>query len=130
MGSEEDGEDVLVLDLGGRSTELSWQKEGVCRGCSLPFGAVNLTSSFLSSLSEGNLSRVKEFVYELLDKQSGLLPGEKRRKFIGLGGTVTTLVALSLNLRQYNPEQVHRYCLSKAEVEKWEQFFYILHGRK
>ena len=123
MGSDEDEEDVLVLDLGGRSTELSWQEKGVCRGCSLPFGAVNLTSSFLFSLSEENIQRVKEFVYELLDKQSGLLPGKKRRKLLGLGGTVTTLAALSLNLRQYNPEQVHRYCLSRAEVKKWGQFF-------
>ena len=37
---------VLVLDLGGQSTELSWEKN-IFRGCGLPFGAVNMRDRFL-----------------------------------------------------------------------------------
>jgi len=123
MGPEGKKEDLLVLDLGGRSTELSWQEQGIYNGFSLPFGAVNMQDRFLFSLSVENAQKVKEFVHGLLNEQAGLLPVTKKRELVGLGGTVTTLAALSLRQRIYNPEQVHRYHLSKGEIKKWERIF-------
>lgn len=127
---ESNEEDVLVLDLGGRSTELSWREKNIFSSCSLPFGAVNMRDRFLVVLNGENTQKVKEYIFSLLNERSGLMPGKKRRILVGLGGTVTTLAALSLKLRRYVPGQVHCYQLSREEIKKWEQTFLYSSSRE
>lgn len=127
---ESNEEDILVIDLGGRSTELSWREKNTFSGCSLPFGAVNMRDRFLVDLNGENTQKVKEYISNLLNERSGLMPGKKRRILVGLGGTVTTLAALSLKLRRYDPGQVHCYRLSREEIKKWEQTFLYSSSRE
>ncbi|NLX91994.1 MAG: hypothetical protein GXZ07_10525 [Firmicutes bacterium] len=122
-GLESREEDVLVLDLGGRSTELSWRETNIFRGLSLPFGAVNMRDRFLADLNGENTQRVKEYISGLLNESSGLMPGKKRKLLVGLGGTVTTLAALSLKLNRYDPGKVHGCRLLREEIKNWEQTF-------
>ncbi|NLW06771.1 MAG: hypothetical protein GX039_02135 [Clostridia bacterium] len=101
----------LVIDIGGGSTEISWQgREGICFSSS-PVGAVRVM--------EGGLSRTA--VRRIL---APTLAGGRRASpdlIITTGGTVTTLAAMELGLRVYNPDLVHGSRLTFSRVIAWER---------
>lgn len=102
------GEDGGVIDIGGASTEVavSISRKRVY-GKSYPVGAVSLKNecgcdrlkieNYLSTIFETNDS----FNY----------------KFYGVGGTITTLCAIDLNLTKYCPEKLGGHYLSIDRVK-------------
>ncbi|MDO9536065.1 MAG: hypothetical protein Q7J85_12230 [Bacillota bacterium] len=110
-------EDLIVLDLGGRSSELSWEKRGHFSYKSFSFGAVSLQEQFLGEGETADLLKAR-IISELGDA-SFLY----KKELVGLGGTVTTLAALALKLEHYEPGPVHGYLLHKEEIKKWEEIF-------
>ena len=117
-------EDAIVLDIGGRSTELSWREQGKVCGCSMLTGAVKMQELFQLSLENGDDTPLKDYVKKVLteqaraaSKQAGLFP-PKKKLLLGVGGTITTLSALSQNLTQYNPQKIHGYTLLRTEIQK------------
>jgi exopolyphosphatase / guanosine-5'-triphosphate,3'-diphosphate pyrophosphatase len=105
---------VLVLDVGGGSTELvlaDWHE-------SLDLGCVRLTERFLRSdpPTTGELEACRAHI-------RSLLPGEQEpTRAIGVAGTVTTLAVLSLGLDEEDPGLVHGHRMSTgwiaAEAER------------
>ncbi len=134
---------ALVVDLGGRSTEISWRgkqaggrdAEGAEENveefffCSLPLGAVRGTEAFWVGPGPGRLHKawLTRQVHRLLEEEragsavppSGS-PGDAL-ELVGLGGTVTTLAALDLGLTAYLPERVHGYQLTRTAAARWLQ---------
>lgn len=131
-------EQWIVLDLGGRSTELAWLEKEKFMYQSFPFGAVRLHEKFNASLS--NFTRraaedsreapaqikvqVKEYLKEMMSCVNTFRPFWQERELVAVGGTVTTLAAVAQQLQVYSPEAVHGYVLGKVEVERWEKIFY------
>jgi exopolyphosphatase / guanosine-5'-triphosphate,3'-diphosphate pyrophosphatase len=99
------GEETLVLDVGGGSTELITAS----RRTSVDVGSVRLTERFLRSdpPTHEELDAAAEAVRTVLPP---LDPGDA----IGVAGTVTTLAALELGA--YDPQRVHGYRLSRQAV--------------
>jgi len=103
-----DSQNMVIMDLGGGSTEFTWKSSGRLYCRSVEVGAVRAT--------EGNFT--DEEILSLL-----VSPLNEIRKFspaelIGVGGTVTTIASISLSLRVYNPSLVHGFDLSAGQVEK------------
>ncbi|HAU32571.1 MAG: Ppx/GppA phosphatase [Desulfotomaculum sp. 46_296] len=103
-----DSQNAVVMDLGGGSTEFTWKTPGGLSCRSVEVGVVRAT--------EGNFTDAE--ILSLL-----VSPLQEIRKIspvdlIGVGGTVTTIAAISLSLRVYNPELVHGFDLSAGQVEK------------
>lgn len=101
-------QNTVIMDLGGGSTEFTWKTPGGLYCRSVEVGAVRVT--------EGNYTDAE--IVSLL-----VSPLEEIRKIspvdlIGVGGTVTTIAAISLSLRVYNPVLVHGFDLSARQVEK------------
>lgn len=121
VGSEAwmSSDNVLVLDLGGRSTEFSWETEGVFHFCSFTFGAVSLSETF-SPLNSGQKSKIFQplqiHVREALNKEKALAVAAASRQLIGLGGTVTTLAALANGVKKFESGCVHGYRLSNEAI--------------
>ncbi len=118
----------LVVDLGGRSTELSWQEaSGEKRFIflSIPLGAVRLYEEFErgSGPESVQLGLVMEKVRGVLEKEFGRaavpFPPEPGLPLVGLGGTITTLAALDCDLTAYDPQRVHGHTISRAVVQQW-----------
>jgi exopolyphosphatase/guanosine-5'-triphosphate,3'-diphosphate pyrophosphatase len=98
-------DDVLVLDVGGGSTELITADTRI----SLDVGSVRLTERFLSSdpPTRDELAACARAVREAL-------PDLKPARAIGVAGTITSLAALELG--RYDPEQVHGHRLRRETV--------------
>jgi exopolyphosphatase/guanosine-5'-triphosphate,3'-diphosphate pyrophosphatase len=110
------GEKVLVVDIGGGSTELVW---GGCGGVeysiSMDIGAVRATERFFGpgpitadTITEGACC-MEEMVREAF-KGSGKGEGYA---LVGIGGTITTLAAIDQVMAEYDRDRVHGYVLKR-----------------
>ncbi|MBI3071457.1 MAG: Ppx/GppA family phosphatase [Deltaproteobacteria bacterium] len=115
----------LVFDVGGGSTELARvvSNEVVDR-ISLPIGAVRLTERFIDGElpSERAVAQISACVNDALS----VVPRSLRRgafSVVGVAGTVTTLVAVSLGLDPYEPSKVHGARLDWREVDRQIKLF-------
>jgi exopolyphosphatase/guanosine-5'-triphosphate,3'-diphosphate pyrophosphatase len=107
-------DDVLVVDIGGGSTELVHAVEGdVAVATSLDVGCVRLTERFLGSDPPSRPERAAAGGYV-----RSLLPQLAPASAIGVAGTVTTLATLDLGDADYDPARTHGHRLDLASVEK------------
>ena len=105
---------VLVVDIGGGSTELVAAKNGdVAFSTSLDVGCVRITERFLGSdpPSRPELAAAGAYV-------RSLLPELAATAAIGVAGTVTTLATLDLGDSEYDPERTHGHHMPLASVEE------------
>lgn len=108
---------ALVVDIGGNSTEISFGDDKFVKTGSLPMGAVRWTETYFKSEVptimevEHATNAARKLLHELPfpKKSSG-------RKVIGVGGTLTSIAAIKLNLQAYNPEVIHGLYLSSEEI--------------
>jgi exopolyphosphatase / guanosine-5'-triphosphate,3'-diphosphate pyrophosphatase len=107
-------DDVLVVDIGGGSTELVLTTAGeVAFSTSLDVGCVRITERFLPSdpPSRPELAAAGGYV-------RSLLPALDAKSAIGVAGTVTTLATLDLGDAEYDPARTHGHRLPLASVER------------
>jgi exopolyphosphatase / guanosine-5'-triphosphate,3'-diphosphate pyrophosphatase len=99
------GDETLVLDVGGGSTELITAHEQT----SIDVGSVRLTERHLRSDPP-----TREELETAAEAVRAALPPLEPNDAIGVAGTVTTLAALELG--GYDPQRVHGYRLSREAV--------------
>ena len=113
---------LLVLDIGGGSTELIVGAAGGAEPSfhvSLQAGVVRQTERHLhrDPPPPHELRRLAEDVLATIEAS---VPTEVRasaRAAVGVAGTATSLAAIDQELEPYDPRRVHGYLLDKAEVE-------------
>ncbi len=108
----------IVFDIGGASTELCHgNASGIQHRVSLKVGSVLLTEKFHLQ----NRSRPDEasrFVRQLI-RDVPWTSNVKNSIGIGVAGTMTTLLAMEYQLKDYDRNQVHQKSLSKSHLEFW-----------
>ncbi len=116
---------VLVVDIGGGSTELVTAAGGEVRSVSMDIGCVRLTERYLPG-DPPTPEQVKGAVTAIgaaLDWAEGELPDLRRlqgdARLVGLAGTVSTLASLELGLVEYDRERIHHSVLTRAMVGQW-----------
>ena len=117
---------VLVIDVGGGSTEFSLgsRRGGFERGFSADMGASGLTDAYLPSdppaadeLSAA-LSIVELHVEDVRREVTGLADAlGSAGLIVGVGGTLSTLAAVELGLHEYDRERLHGFVLQRVAVE-------------
>ena len=104
-----DGEPVLVMDIGGGSTELiTGSAAGEMQsGISLDIGSVRMTERFLrqNPVAADDLERAGAYVDDLLAHSD--VDFASVASWIGVAGTATTLAGVYLELERYDRERVH-----------------------
>lgn len=107
----------VVIDIGGGSTEIIAAAAGqITLRQSLPLGSVRLTEAFVASdppTANETLALQQAVAQELV---SISLP--HNATMVGAAGTVTTLAAMALGLKTYDPTQVHGF---KLRLESLDQ---------
>lgn len=109
----------LVLDIGGGSTELVVGSDGPVATISTQIGSVRLTERFVrhDPPTVDELTALREAVHEILEQVGGSVPVDEARTLVAVAGTSTTVQAVALGLGAYDPEQIHRTRLSRADAE-------------
>lgn len=116
-GLEGQDDPVLVIDIGGGSTELVRGTEGSIEvATSLNIGAVRLRERLLHGdpPSADQIAEARGYVGALLDACS--VPLDDIGTFIGVAGTVTTMGAVTLGLPAYDRALVHHAVLTPEVV--------------
>jgi len=112
---------LLIIDIGGGSTEWIIQQIGGPSHGSISAGVVNLCERFMKTdpPSHDDISALNREIDLSLER--GMLrqgtPGQVQHDIsitglIGTGGTITTLAAIDLGLEGYNPERLHGHTIS------------------
>ncbi|AIS53314.1 bifunctional 3-dehydroquinate synthase/phosphatase AroB [Thermoanaerobacter kivui] len=108
---------AVVLDIGGGSTELAYKGEEFVKE-SFDIGAVRLTEKFIKN-DPPSTEEYDEIRLHIIDMVINSLDKYKEvENIIGIGGTVTTLAAVSQQLEIYSQEKVHGYKLKKEEIKR------------
>lgn len=104
-----------LLDIGGGSTEviIGTQKK-ILKLKSLNLGSLRFTERFLKNQKDGYF-KMLEFIHEKFSELKNNFD-LKNSLLIGSGGTITTLGALSLNLKKYEKIKVHGLVLSNKTI--------------
>ncbi len=113
-------ENFTVIDQGGGSTEFSYgNKDNIIYSISFPFGIVNLTERFIKSdpPKPEELQNMKDFIKNQI--QTAYENMKDTKKLVGLGGTITTVVALEYNIYPYDSKKVHGKTLTYDTITKW-----------
>lgn len=119
------GERIAVADSGGGSTEIAIGALTAARAVelehlrSLDIGCRRVTDRFLhgNPPSDDDIARAAAWAYEQFEGYWGAL-SERPERLVAVGGTVTTLVALTHALEPYDSSFVHLHALSALEVER------------
>lgn len=110
-------EDSLVLDIGGGSTELAYKGREFAKE-SFDIGAVRLTEKFIKN-DPPTTEEYDEIRLHIIDTLVNSIDKYKDvQNVIGIGGTITTLAAVSQQLEIYSQEKVHGYQLKKEEIKR------------
>jgi exopolyphosphatase/guanosine-5'-triphosphate,3'-diphosphate pyrophosphatase len=105
-----DDETVLVIDLGGGSTEfVAGTTEGLIAARSTNMGCVRYTERFLQDdpPSPAQIEAMTAEVGRLMDEAADEVPLERITKIVGVAGSVTTVTAHALHLPGYDPDRIH-----------------------
>jgi len=108
---------VLVMDIGGGSTELVPGSDvGPTRAVSLNVGSVRLRERTLHSdpPAPGEIGAARDQVDALLDSCG--IDFASVASWVGVGGTVTSLSALAQGLPSYDRALVHGSVLTRADL--------------
>ena len=127
--AERGSEPVLVVDIGGGSTELVVGVPPAGPGdvpevaaISLDIGCVRLTERFFHHdppLGD-ELAETRAFVGAEVERaRAGLPPVPEGGILIGLAGTVSTVAALEGHLSHYDRDRIHHAVLSRDQVDGW-----------
>lgn len=119
-GIDANTNNLLVIDIGGGSTEFILGNDKGIKYCkSLNIGAVRMTDKYIDNdpiadyemdnLTADIRSIVNEIIYDI--NKFG------RVEAVGIGGTVTSLVAIALGLEIYDKDKVHNYELKIEEIQ-------------
>lgn len=109
--------DLLIVDLGGGSTEFIFIREGqVVKIISLDIGVVALRDLFKLRypVTKKTLQSLKEYVRDQLK----VLPMERFEKIVITGGSASLLGSLDLKLTKYDPQRLHGHKVSFDRLEK------------
>jgi exopolyphosphatase/guanosine-5'-triphosphate,3'-diphosphate pyrophosphatase len=115
-----DGRRVVVIDIGGGSTELVVGRDGAVDAFdSVQAGVVRMTERHLADdpPTPDQLTALAEDVRGLL---AAALPADVRASVehgIAVAGTATSSAAMDLRLEPYDPDRVHGHVLDVATLE-------------
>ena len=111
---------VLVVDIGGGSTEFVLGESLPSHSISIDVGCVRMTERHLRSdpPTVEEIARVEADLAAALDVAASAVPVGDARTLVGVAGSVTTVAAMALRLTEYDPSALHGAVVTLAQVEQ------------
>lgn len=120
----DEGREHVVVDIGGGSTELIYQRNGKIEALSMPLGCVRITERYLrhDPPTKDEIDEATSWIEQVIDEAIPEVMGPPPRgSLIGLAGTVSTLAALQQGLATYDRDRIHHFVLTLNMVQTWAQ---------
>lgn len=115
-GLDTEPDKLVVLDVGGGSTEFTVSSHGSPVFIkSMPIGVVRLTEGFRTDIEM--IERVRSVVDQLgndLSSAGILLSGDS--ELVGTAGTATTIAAIKLEMVDYDYRKVNNFTVSRGDI--------------
>lgn len=114
-----DGEQVLVVDLGGGSTEfVLGTAGGVTAAKSVDIGCVRLTERHLNDdpPTAAQIAAAEADIDAAIARAALDVPLERATAVVGVAGSITTITAHALRLPDYSPAAIHGTELSIGTI--------------
>jgi exopolyphosphatase/guanosine-5'-triphosphate,3'-diphosphate pyrophosphatase len=110
---------LLVVDIGGGSTELVRGADGTLRAHSMDVGCVRMTERHLRDdpPTPEQIAATVDDVRAATDHARVDVPLDGPLTFVGVAGTVTTVAAIALGLERYDPEVIHGSTITGAQIK-------------
>lgn len=110
----------LVLDIGGGSTEFVLGNGQPTAAVSEQLGSVRLTERHVDTDPPAyhELAAVDAEVQSILSRVEDRIPVHEARTLLAVAGTATTVQGIALGLPEYDPDQLHRTVLPRADAER------------
>lgn len=125
-GIDNNGEDMLVIDIGGGSTEfIIGNNDGIKFKTSLNVGAVRMTDKHISTdpISNEEFDRLINDIKLIINDTLEKIREYNIKQIIGIGGTATTLAAIDRKLEVYDKDKVHNYKIGIKEIKNMVDSF-------
>jgi exopolyphosphatase/guanosine-5'-triphosphate,3'-diphosphate pyrophosphatase len=121
LGGYETSKNVLVVDIGGGSTEfiLGIAEEGTINYLeSVDIGSVMLSEKFLPGAipDDKSVMDLLQFIENKLKNTVGKISRAGFAFMAGLAGTISSLSAIDIGLREYDREKIHGHILYRDRV--------------
>ena len=116
----ENQEDILVIDIGGGSTEfIIGNKNGIRFAKSENVGALRMTEKFLKQdpINENEFKHMSDFIYEEIKDTLKYIEKDGVQKIVGIGGTITSLSAINQEMESYSMDKIHNSKITLSEIE-------------
>lgn len=116
----EDTNNILVVDIGGGSTEfIVGDETGIKYAKSEDVGALRMTEKFLIAdpICEDEFNLMSEFIENKIKDTLSILKEKDLVKIVGIGGTITSVSAINQELEIYSMEKIHGSVVDKKELD-------------
>ena len=116
----DDTNNILVLDIGGGSTEfILGDESGIKYAKSENIGALRMTEKFLSTdpICENEFEDMSNFIEETISDTINILKEKNIRQIVGIGGTITSVSAINQELETYSMEKIHGSKVNEKELD-------------
>jgi exopolyphosphatase/guanosine-5'-triphosphate,3'-diphosphate pyrophosphatase len=111
----------LVVDIGGGSTEFVLGSDNGPRAArSVDVGCVRMTERHLRDdpPTAQQIAAATADIEAAIDEAAVTVPVRDARTLVGLAGSVTTVVAMSLGLSEYDPNRIHHARVGADDVRR------------
>lgn len=125
-------DEIICFDIGGGSTEISYQLDGQVGGVSFDIGSVRLSEKIKSDSEFESLSAVRSYINSVLvgnpvdSEQLNWRHSATGRTLIGVAGTATTIAALAANQGEYSSNEINGSFVSAEFVQELVNKFWGL----
>ena len=115
-GLDSESSTLVVLDVGGGSTEFTVSSHGSPVFIkSMPIGVVRLTEGFRTSIEM--IERVRSVIDQLeKDLSAAGINVSGDFELVGTAGTATTIAAIKLEMVDYDYRKINNYTVSRGDV--------------
>jgi exopolyphosphatase/guanosine-5'-triphosphate,3'-diphosphate pyrophosphatase len=111
---------ILVLDIGGGSTEFVMGDGKPTAAISAQIGSVRLTERYIHTdpPTYEELDRLELAVTSVLHQVEDRIPVHDAATLLAVAGTATTVQAVAMGLSEYDPEVLHHSTLERDDAER------------
>jgi exopolyphosphatase/guanosine-5'-triphosphate,3'-diphosphate pyrophosphatase len=111
---------VLVVDIGGGSTEFVLGADAVEAARSVDVGCVRMTERHLHAdpPTDAEVAAATDDIDAAIELAGETVPLDRARTLVGLAGSVTTVAAMALDLPSYQPERIHHSRIGTDDVRR------------